>query len=60
MQTCSVKGLSLNCNTCATYFIFYIEIVNSFPDELAKRFYETFGNNINSKINRATFADFIL
>ena len=37
-----------------------IEIVNPFPDELAKRFYETFGNKINCKINRSTFADFIL
>lgn len=37
-----------------------IEIVNPFPDELAKRFYEIFGNKINCKINRSTFADFIL
>ena len=37
-----------------------IEIVNPFPDELAQRFYDVFGNKINCKINRATFADFIL
>lgn len=37
-----------------------IEIVNPFPDDLAKRFYETFGNNINCEITRSTFADFVL
>ena len=37
-----------------------IEIVNPFPDDLAKKFYETFENNINCKINRTTFADFVL
>lgn len=37
-----------------------IEIVNPFPDELAKRFYDVFGSNINCRINRATFADFVL
>ena len=37
-----------------------IEIVNPFPDDLAKRFYDTLGNNINCKISRSTFADFVL